>query len=132
MPGNVQNAVAAATMPAHLADHFAVESQFPVRENVYADGRRQVAGIVAVDRKSFILTVPLTATKADAMVTFLNTIEWGAKPFYFYNRWETANFSYDETGASVTGRYLVRWDGPIAITVGRPRSRMPARLKQVA
>jgi len=56
-----------------------------------------------------------------------------AEPFFFYDVFETVpKFSYDQTGSSPYGRYVVRFDGPWEQTVGIGRSEVAIALIELA
>jgi len=111
MPGNVQNAVASTVMPKSLATSFARDTLWLQRRNLYVDGRLQTGLQVAAARKRWTIGKLLTQTQIAVLYAFYLARKGPVEAFYFYDFRETSpKYSYDEGGAALTGRYLVRFD----------------------
>jgi hypothetical protein len=99
-----------AVMPFALASLFRQERAIAIDQNIYADNTVQSSVLVSTSRKSWVLAFPLTADDKSAFDDFWEAV--GAGAFKFYDAFETVpKFSYDITGASVSGRYAVMFDG---------------------
>jgi hypothetical protein len=88
------------------------------RTDPYPDGRdqQQVLSPTA-PRRHWRQSEHIDGTAAEALSAFFLARKGGFQPFYFYPDPE----DWDETGASVTGRYIARFDGRMEATheVGR-------------
>lgn len=131
--GSVANAAPATVLPWSLCSAFSRSEIYKVDENRYRDGTSQRLNQVTNSRKAWDNTRPLTVSKLATLEAF-----WIARrcvePFYFYDVSETTAFAYDVTGASTTGRYTVRFEGPWEVNLrgGTLRGVVAIKLVEVA
>lgn len=112
MPGSVQAATASTVMPWTTASLFQQSRSLYVDTNVYPDGSMQTRLVNAplTSRKSWIVSPRCTAAQLTAIRNFYNASLGPTISFYFYDVYETVPiFSYDNTGVTITGRYIVRF-----------------------
>ena len=120
MPGSVHNASSVGVLPFSLCRQLVETRQFPVRLNEYHDGTSQRQALAATSRRTWKMGKRLTATQLGTLRTFLFAHPTDA--FYIYSMKETnPAFSWDATGVSTPGRYLVRLGGNYSQTVGLGR-----------
>jgi phage-related protein len=122
MPESVANAAPVTVLPSSLSSAFVHTREYPVIDNEYRNGESQRSAQAATSHKKWNLTKRLTATQLAALRTFYDARNGTHEPFYFYDPYETnPKFSYDPTGAAVTGRYTVRFntDWSQSVTLGR-------------
>jgi hypothetical protein len=123
-------------MPWNLAKDFARTNSFAGMTviNDYNGGESQRRATVANVRRMWSATFRLTAEQLAALRGFYEDQDGGLRPFYFYDVTETEDFAYDETGASATGRYTVRFDSDWQqeIGVGQLRGTVTIRLIELA
>ncbi len=111
MPGSVASAAPASVLPQSLSSAFVHTREYPVIDNEYRNGESQRSAQAASSRKKWNLTKRLTPAQLPALRTFYDTRNGTHEPFYFNDLNETnPKFSYDPTGAAVTGRYIVRFN----------------------
>jgi len=142
MPGSVANAVVPTVsgnplvFPRVTWRSLVELRAVPVRGNEYHDGdSSQRMNLANTARRSWKGVVRLAPTPMQAMIAFLKA--HGTDPFYFYNPREPASgqldgSNYDATGASLTGRYTVRYVGDIQETIYMPRAEVPIELLEIA
>lgn len=112
MPGNVPNASPTEVLPYALTLQFRREQQHAVLRNEYLDGEPQIGPLVQTSRKGWELVYRLPRTEVAAFRDFYEARRGGLEPFFFYDLAETDSYTWDQTGAAVSGRYTVRFDGP--------------------
>ena len=111
MPGSVANAAPATVMPNSLCGAFVHTREYPVIDNEYRNGESQRSAQAATSRKKWSITKRLTPALLAALRDFYEARNGTHEPFYFYHPYETnPKFSWDGTGAAVTGRYIVRFN----------------------
>jgi hypothetical protein len=111
MPGIVSQAIASTVLPYALASEFVECRTWPVVENgPFPDGSylKRVQG--AADRREWKLTRRLTGALYDALIAFWAARKGSHQAFYFY----PVQAQHDATGVSATGRFLVRFLGPLS------------------
>lgn len=118
-------------MPWSVAKAFQRSSAYAVDENRYCDGSRQAKNYSTNSRNKWNLTEALTATQAAALDAFYLARNGGTQEFWFYDVYETDNFAYDMTGVSTDGRYAVRFDGSLQLSLLMARSQGQISLVEV-
>lgn len=112
MPGSVQNAAPSTVLPWSLSRAFVRSNEYPVIENEYAGGESERSVLASSSRKRWRLTKRLAPAELQALRDFYEARKGPQEPFYFYDPWETnPKFSYDPTGQTTQGRYVVRFEG---------------------
>jgi hypothetical protein len=135
MPNSVDIAAPTSVLPQSLSIAFAASRDWTVDSNGYAGGEYQ-CGIPSIydpanqqispwasSRKSWQLTKRLTSAQWSALIAFWKSVQGCQREFWFYDPYETVPpFSYDSTGAQISGRFAVRFNGDltIAMSMGRP------------
>lgn len=100
-------------MPWKICKAFQHAREFPLLDNEYKDGSSQRSLLASSSRKRWQLSKRLTPSDLVTLRNFYDSVEGPHQPFYFYDVWDTVpQFSYDATGATSTGRYVVRFDNP--------------------
>ena len=133
MPGSVANAAPATVMPNSMCRAFAHARAYPIIENQYRNGESQRSALATTSRKTWSLGKRLTPTQLAALRAFYDARNGTHEPFYFYDPYETnPKFSYDPTGAAVTGRYTVRFNSGWSQSVGPGRSDVQIELIELA
>jgi phage-related protein len=132
MPGSVANAVAVGVLPQVLATAFAEVREWPMQANEYVDGSSQRRRQAETSRKRYRITRALTADESDELEQFYRDHEGPLRAFYVYNPYERSGFSYDATGASTTGRHLMRFNGDYQLTLDMARSATQIELIELA
>jgi phage-related protein len=133
MPGNVANATPSVVLPQTLSRAFVHTREYPVIDNEYRNGESQRSAQAATSRKKWTLTKRVTPTQLRALLAFYDARNGTHEPFYFYDPYETnPKFSYDPTGAAVTGRYTVRFNSDWSESVAPGRSDVQVELIEVA
>lgn len=128
MPGIVTQAVASTVLPYALASLFVQAYTWPVVENgPFPDGSylRETQGEAA--RLSWTLSRRLTAGEFSALVSFWEARKGPLQAFYFY----PVQSQHDATGVATTGRYLVRFEGALTMTLQLGRDTGDFTLVQV-
>ena len=134
MPGNVPSASTAVVMPLSLSRLFGHSREYAVRDNEYLHGEAQRRAMTTTSRKAWQLSKRLTPAQYDTLLAFFVARSGPVNPFYFYDGTETTpRWSWDATGVSTTGRYLVRfanerWSGEMNIS----RHNVEVQLLEVA
>lgn len=119
MPGSVANAVVgtpARVLPRMLCTSFRRLQTRAIEINEYAGGESQRASRADSSRKRWELGLRLTDTALVALREFYETCKGPLEAFYYYDPFDVAagqaiGSNWDATGATVTGRYTVRFDG---------------------
>jgi hypothetical protein len=133
MPGSVQNAAPAAVLPQSLCRAFAHERAYPLVANEYRNGESQRSVEATNSRKRWRLAKRLTPALLAALRDFYDARKGQTEPFYFYDPYETnPKFSWDPTGAAVTGRYTVRFNTDWSQSVGLGSSDVEIELVELA
>ena len=116
-------------MPKSLCSAFSEQREFPLRESgPYADGGSQRAALATVGRRSWSLSKRLTFAEWSALEQFWADCKGPLVPFYWY----PLSAHHDETGVSTTGRFTVRFAGPIQRAYSLGRSEVQIGLIQVS
>lgn len=133
MPGSVANAAPSTVLPQSLSRGFAATREYPVIENEYRNGESQRSTQAATSRKRWTLTKRLTLVQLQALREFYEARHGTHEPFYFYDPYESdPKFSADPTGASVNGRYTVRFNSDWSQSAGLSRSDVQIELIELA
>jgi hypothetical protein len=133
MPGSVSNAAPTTVLPWSLCKTFSKGRDYPVLEAEYQNGEYEASCQTATSRKTWAIGKRLTPGELDELRDFYNDCGGPHVPFYFYDPWETSPlFSYDEDGEEVTGRHVVRFEGPWSQSVGIARSDVQITLVELA
>ncbi len=128
MPGNVTPATPVAVLPNHLCALFREMRVWSVRESGgYPDGRYQAEPQAVTSRKSWEITKLLTFAQWLELRTFFDARNGSQQAFHWY----PLVADYDPTGASMIGRWLVRFDGALSRTYRLGRQEIGLRLLQV-
>lgn len=109
MPGNVANASVGSPvriMPDHLSRSFTEAREYIGNGNDLNDGTSIRRALTTNSRKYFDREVAIGSVEAAALKVFYEANRHRAFYFYFF-----AEGTYDATGVSATGRYIVRFDG---------------------
>ena len=122
MPGNIQNAAPSGVMPFALCTAFAESREFVQLQAQYHDGTIERSQLAQTSRKTFKLARRLTAASVNTLKAFWDGQQGGVVPFLFYN---LAEGSYDPTGNSTQGRYMVVFRGNWTQTTGLLRTDVP-------
>lgn len=129
MPGNVATATASTVLPNGLAAAFTEAAEWPILANEpYPDGRTQRRALAANSRKSWSIGRRLTQAEWVTLLAFYEATKGPLTPFYFY----ADPSDYDATGASTTGRWLVRFAGAISRSIEPGRGLAEFSLIQVS
>jgi uncharacterized protein (DUF2141 family) len=114
VPDSVAAANPTLVMPWSTARSFQSTRTLALDQNRYNDGTIQSRVLVDSSRRSWAISQRLTATQLDDLRTFFNSVVGQCTEFWFYDVYETSPiFSYDDTGTATTGRYAVRFNGPL-------------------
>jgi len=133
MPGSVQNASPVAVLPWSLSVAFVRSHEYPVLDNEYRNGESHRSVEATNSRKAWRLAKRLTPVQLAALRDFYEARKGPTEPFYFYDPYETSpRFSYDPTGQSLAGRYMVRFGGSWSQSVGLGRADVTIELVEVA
>jgi hypothetical protein len=113
MPGTVSQAVATTVLPYALASEYVECRTWPVIENgPFPDGSYLKYLQGAADRREWRLGRRLTGVQYAALLAFWTARKGCHQAFHFY----PVQAQHDATGASATGRFLVRFLGPFGTT----------------
>ena len=133
MPGSVANAVPTTVLLNSLSRAFTYTREYPVIDNEYRNGESQRSAQAATSRKKWNLTKRLTPSQLGALRTFYDARNGTHEPFYFYDPYDTSpKFTWDGTGATVTGRHTVRFNTDWGQSVGPGRSDVQIELIELA
>lgn len=130
MPGVVPLIVTTGlrVLPYALCSAFSEQRAVPVVANVdYPDGRYQARAQAATSRKGWSITQRMTVAQWATLLDFYDDGDGPVSPFFFY----PLEDDHDPTGASATGRWLVRFEGSIQHTMTPARSGVQFKLLQV-
>lgn len=121
--------------PQSLCKSFTEARTVDARFLEYHDGTTERMALVATSRREWKLTKRLTPSALATLKAFwlAHTID----AFYFYNPNEPASghlpgSNYDATGASLTGRYTVRFVSEWSEQIFIPRTEVDVQLIEVA
>lgn len=136
MPNSVSPANPTTVFPESLSTAFTAARDWTVDTNQYAGGEYQGSIPQAYDpggtgqttpfqssRRSWQCTKRLTSAQWTALINFWQSVGGCQNEFWFYDPYETSPpFSYDPTGQATTGRFAVRFNGDltISLSMGRP------------
>jgi len=127
----VAAAVPSGVLPGVLYSAFTRSQEWPLNANQYRNGESQREILTGASRKSWEIGERLTPAQVATLAAFFAS-HGLTTAFYFYDRWETSpQFSYDETGVSLTGRYIVRFDGEFGYAANRIMLDAKLRLVEV-
>ena len=133
MPGSIQNAAPVTVLPISLCRAFVHTREYPVIENEYRNGESQRSAQAATSRKKWALTKRLTPSQLATLRSFYDARNGMHEPFYFYDPYDTnPKFTWDGTGATVTGRYSVRFNTDWSQSVGPGRSDVQMEMIELA
>jgi hypothetical protein len=128
MPGSLALATPTTVLPWSLTSQWQEDTYWAtIQSEVYPDGSEQLSVQVAQPRRSWALTKRLNYTEWIALRDFFEARKGGFEPFYFY----TDKGFYDALGVNTTGRYTVRFDGPLQSEYGLSRFVISLRLVEV-
>jgi hypothetical protein len=128
MPGYARGAVSVGVMPFSLSTKFQEIHAVQGRRNEYHDGTLQLFTQVSQARRTWKLTKRLTPAQ---MITLRAWVDaHPADAFYFYNPVQSS-FTWDATGVSTIGRYLVRLNSDWAQTMDMARGDASIELLEV-
>jgi hypothetical protein len=131
LPGNLIPAAPTDVMPFGLCSQFQEELRFEAYTNTYPDGGSDRAPLQTNPRRFFKMARHVTATQYTALRNFFNAHP--VEPFYFYNLRETQPpFTWDPTGSSTFGRYVVVFDGGWSDQITLGRSSVSVAVREVA
>lgn len=117
--GNVANAVPVGVFPHSLARRFSRRESMLTRQNRYVNGELQSGVLVATPRWEFVCEYALTAAQSVEFRDFYLDHNGILIPFHFYVLEETSpRWSTDATGASASGRYVMRFASALDISFG--------------
>ena len=128
MPGTLSYASPSGVFPQMLCTAFASIDSWPVVGSEYPDGNYQSRVDGVNPRMGWSQTHRLKFAQWTTLAAFWVTKRGGLKPFYFYPN----PTQYDPTGNNTTGRYTVRFDGPLSGTYDLPRWVAGLKLIEVA
>ncbi len=126
MPQSVNNAVSAGVMPKSLCTSLVETREVPIITNTYHDGTCQRKTLAATSRKRFKIGKRLTASELNTLRSFYEDMI--GKAFTVY----PLASDYDNAGQSLTGRYLVRFEGGWSESIGLGRHDARLELVEVA
>jgi hypothetical protein len=133
MPESVLNAAPASVMPWSLCKAFSHSREYVVLENEYRNGESQRSRLTETSRKLWKPFKRLTPTLLAELRAFYEARLGNTEPFYFYDVWETyPKFSYDPTGSSPVGRYIVHFEGRWNQMIGMGRADVDISLVELA
>lgn len=131
MPGNVRVANPVGVLPFSLAKSYQRQKKYECNVNFYPDGRHERGALVGSQRSTWVLGKRLSAVEWNALFTFYLQKQGPVQPFWTYDCYE-ANFHYDVTGVSALGRYAVRFQGSLEMTLDLARVETNLSLIEVA
>lgn len=118
MPGVVSVANPTTVLPYALSASYVESRSSRTRvSGPYGDGRDQRASLVNVSRKVWNISRRTTYSEWIAIRDFYLARRGPLEPFYFY----PLAAEHDPTGASTTGRYIVRFAGEVTSEYGLGR-----------
>jgi hypothetical protein len=133
MPGSVQNAAPGAVLPLSLSTAFVHTREYSIIGNDYRNGESQRSRQASTSRKRWTLSKRLTPAQLQSLRDFYEARSGSHEPFYFYDTYDASpRFSYDSTGQSLNGRYVVRFDCEWSQSVGPGRSDVQIQLIELA
>ena len=112
MPGNVAVATPTTVLPKRLGGTFRESHEYITEEcGPYMDGAvQQTIHTPSAPRRSWDVAEQLSATLTAALHAFYLARKGPLTAFYFYPNPD----DWDSDGSSETGRYTVRFDGPMS------------------
>jgi hypothetical protein len=129
MPGNVPLANTTQVLPQTLCKEFSARRDYPVLVNAYPDGTSHREILTTNSRKSWKTKRRLTAALVSALRAFYDGMGPGA--FFFYDPMSIGS-NYDATGASLQGRYTVRFEGAFSQEMGQGLGEVSLELVELA
>lgn len=109
MPPVVSPAQPTAVLPSNLCRAFQASDDWPGLRNDYPDGNAQRSALTTSQRRRWTIGVRLSASALATLRAFFDA--HAHEPFLFYDFSDWPMFTYDATGATVKGRYSVRFEG---------------------
>jgi hypothetical protein len=131
MPGSLQLASVPedCVLPYSLCSAVREDIAWPVVvAGPYADGRQQQRVDGDYSRRSWSLTKRLTPAQWTTLLAFHVARKGSHEPFFWYPK----QADDDPTGASPTGRYTVRFEGPLSVSYDLGRVHCSFQLVEVA
>jgi hypothetical protein len=129
VPANLQPAQPSTVLPYSLSASFTERHSFPSIENdPYADGRTQRTYQALISRKAWSLAKRLPWTDWIELRDFYQARKGMTQPFYFYPN----KADHDPTGASIIGRFTVRFEGALSETYNVGRHGIELALIEIA
>jgi hypothetical protein len=130
VPGSVENAEPVTVLPHSLCNAFVRDAEYPVPENQYRNGESQRSKLAETSRKAWRTSRRLTAAELSEFQDFYDARK-GIEPFYFYDPYESG-FLHDPTGEFLTGRHIVRFEGPWGHAIGLGRAEASVMFVELA
>lgn len=130
MPGAVAAAAPSTVLPLILCQSFQQSRMVNTDQNQYPDASQQSNVFAVTSRKRWALTARLTGTALVALRTFYLARNGPQQEFWMYDLFEAVPMAdvanYDATGASINGRYTVRFEGKWtqALDLGRNQGQL--------
>lgn len=129
MPGTIAAATATTVLPWKGALAFSEARRWPQKvSQPYSDGRVNLRMQANIDRREWRISRRLDYSEWETLRDFYSARDGAAESFYFYATLAT----HDETGESLTGRYLVRFQGALPMTYNLGYISTDFRLVEVA
>ena len=132
MPGSVYLTSATAVLPESLSRIFTRSQDLAVHENDYPDGASQRERLVEAPRRRWSLSKYLTPAQLQELRNFYSARKGPTEPFYFYDPYATnPRYAHDPTGASLYGRYIVRFEGQWRESTEQCRTNVQLELTEI-
>ena len=112
MPGNILAAVPNGVMPFALCTAFTESREYAQLQNQYRDGTIHRGQLAQTSRRTFRPSMRLDASLLATLYSFVESQNFGATPFLFYNPFDVLagqqiGSNYDATGNNTQGRVTV-------------------------
>ena len=130
MPGNIGTSSPTTVLPASVASAYSLALSYSANVAEYVNGESQRTPISDSGRRSWEISRKLNAFQTIQLEAFYEARGGPAQAFFFYDPMETLGFLTDSTGASLRGRYIVRFDSGLSRTLQLGRSLSAFRLIQ--
>ena len=135
MPGNVTLANATEVLPRALCREFSLSRDYPVLVNDYPDGSSQREIQATNSRRTWKQSRRVTPSDMEDLLEFFDAR--GADPFFYYDPMEPATgqpigSNWDATGASLQGRYTVRFASEFSQSMGPALGEVGLELVELA
>ena len=126
MPGVIANPVLVGVFPQSLSTKFVSSNRYESLEAEYHDGTTERSSLVSAGRRTWTMSKRLTPAEASTLRAWFDAHT--ADAFYFYDLREG---TWDPSGVSVAGRYMVRFDSDFAQTMTVPRLDLSVTLIEI-